>query len=593
MSPIKSKALLSKLKIRGFERFNHTLHTYKPLIETLDNAITYFGSNPQVLNKINSLKKIVPKNESNYLEFQPSTITLGISQSKNIEPGLFVDSLIVDPLSNDNKAAKLIKEFRSANSNSNIKILGGFQDEAIGGGVFISKSPILNSETRLIQDAKLNDGTNKLLNRDLFNNLSFVEVNDKQFNHSIKVEGAESLNFDVLPKDDQIIESDCQIWVYVTSSTEKVEKINDLPYFVLNNNSKEISTIGTSLTENFKKNNFEVDLAKLNHANELVSENINNISEYLRLYQQSNMNELLYTINRETSGYKPLILLLRSLIRDLQFEESDDVEVSKELKQEITDWAQKSHFELQSKVTPFLENVLVKDLTKISQLIINSGDLTLIISNLLNGTRAKVKNGLFNEGVECYGSLQDAIANSYYLEGKIDTLFPEAVTPECEDSIENKITVNKFLYELQDKVASEKLPELQSNINKFLTKEIITVPFTIFALCNIGYLYDFVTLNTCFAITALSIAITANRSQKKIISIISEFKDWYLEQLRVYIEKTTTFLGERLVANISAYDLSQSKKRETVDELKLALLELEKADKKLKCGVDNVTNDVK
>lgn len=579
LSTLSPKPLFPRLKLRQFKRCNSSdprTASSISLSQILDDARSHFGDDPRILGKIDSISRIAPSRTiKDYKVFEPKTISLGIVQSNDLKPGLFVDSLVVDPLSNDNKYDELIQEFRKANATSNMKIIYGAKSKAIKGGIFTCKSPILNHELRLIQDAKPGDGLGKTLNRDLFNDLSFVEVNDKSFSQHVKIDGADSLDFNTSPQDSQIIESDCQIWVYVTSPNTNVERINDSPYFMIINESQG-SSVGGRLMENHDTNSFEVDLNKLNEANTLVSESIKNVSRYLELYQQSNMNELLFTLNRETSGYKPLILLLRSLLRDLHLKESDDVKIAKQLKEEITEWAQNSHFELQSKVTPFLENVLLKELTKISQLIINSGDLTLVISNLLNGTRASLKNGLFGKEVRCYGSLEDATAKSHYLEGRIDSLFPENKVQKPEKGVDD------FIVELKGEVANEKLPELQSRINKFLTQEIIAAPFTIFTLCNVGYLYDFITLNTAFAVTALSIAVTANTSQKKIISIISEFKDWYLEKLRLYIDNTTIFLGKRLNANIASYESNQARKKQIIKELQFAIIEIEKIDKVLR-----------
>lgn len=576
LSSSSPKLLFSRLNLRQLKRFNSHVPKIYPLSQILEDARLYFGKEQGVIEKIDSLKKIIPADTvKDYTEFEPTTISLGIVQSKDLKPGLFVDSLVVDPLSSDNKYDELISSFRKENPTSNLKIVYGSKNEAIRGGLFTFKSPILNRELRLIQDAKPGDGLGKRLNRDLFNNLSFVEVNDKSFSQHVKIEGANSLDFNTKPQDSQISPSDCQIWVYVTSPNSKVEKINDLPYFTIINEAQDLS-VGGKLTESHDPNSFVIDLNKLHEANSLVSESIKNISRYLELYQQSNMNELLYTLNRETSGYKPLVLLLRSLLNDLHVRESDDVQVAKQLKGEITEWAQNSHFELQSKVTPFLENVLLKELTKISQLLINSGDLTLIISNLLNGTRVKLKSGLFGKDLECYGSLEEATAKSHYLEGKIDALFPDTKSQKPEKN------VNDFIHELKGEVANKKLPELQSHINRFLTREIIAAPFTIFTLCNVGYLYDIITLNTAVAVTALSIAVTANTSQKKIIAIISAFKDWYLEKLRLYIDNTTVFLGKRLNDNIALYESTQAKRKEVISNLQSAIMEIEKADKLLK-----------
>lgn len=568
-----------RLKLRQFRRCNSSVArtvTTISLPQLLDDARDCFGENPIVLRKIDSIRNIAPSRTiKDYTIFEPKTISLGIVQSTDLKPGLFVDSLVVDPLSNDNKYDELIKQFRKSHPTSNIKIIYGANSEAIKGGVFTCKSPILNHELRLIQDAKPGDGLGKTLNRDLFNDLSFIEVNDKSFSQHAKIEGADSLNFNTTPQDNQITQSDCHIWVYVTSPNESIEKINDSPYFTIINESQDLS-VGGRLMENHDPNTFGIDLDKLNKANILVSKSIKNVSRYLTLYQQSNINELLFTLNRETSGYKPLVLLLRSLLRDLHMQESDDVKIARQLKEEITVWAQNSHFELQSKVTPFLEHILLKELTKISQLIINSGDLTLVISNLLNGTRAPLKTGFFGKEIACYGSLEEATAKSHYLEGRIDALFPENEVQKPEECVDD------FMVQLKGDVANKKLPELQSRINKFLTQEIIAAPFTIFTLCNVGYLYDLITLNTAFAVTALSIALTANTSQKKIISIISEFKDWYLEKLRLYIDNTTVFLGKRLNDNIASYETTQAKKKQIIKELQSAILEIENADKMLK-----------
>lgn len=579
LSGLSPQPLFPRLKLRQFKRCNSSdpkTASSISLSQILDDARSYFGVDPKVLGKIDSISRIAPSGTiKDYKVFEPKTVSLGIVQSSDLKPGLFVDSLVVDPLSNDNKYDKLIQEFRKANATSNMKIIYGAKSEAIKRGIFTCKSPILNHELRLIQDAKPGDGLGKTLNRDLFNDLSFVEVNDKSFSQHVKIDGADSLDFNTSPQDSQITQSDCQIWVYVTSPNTNIERINDLPYFTIINESQGLS-VGGRLMENHDPNSFEIDLNKLNEANTLVSESIKNVSRYLELYQQSNMNELLFTLNRETSGYKPLILLLRSLLRDLHLKNSDDVKIAKQLKEEITEWAQNSHFELQSKVTPFLENVLLKELTKISQLIINSGDLTLVISNLLNGTRAPLKTGFFGKEIACYGSLEEATAKSHYLEGRIDALFPENEVQKPEECVDD------FMVQLKGDVANKKLPELQSRINKFLTQEIIAAPFTIFTLCNVGYLYDLITLNTAFAVTALSIALTANTSQKKIISIISEFKDWYLEKLRLYIDNTTVFLGKRLNDNIASYETTQAKKKQIIKELQSAILEIENADKMLK-----------
>lgn len=565
---------IPKLLKPRFQKYStDSLSGKKPIQETLSDIQKYFNVDSKTKSKLNSLQKIIPSTtsiDSNFKTFEPLTVSLGICQSNDIKTGLFVDSLITDPFSDNNEYAKAIKSFREKNPKSNIKIIYGTANSPIGNGIFQCKSPILNSDLRLIQDVKTGDGSSKLLNREIFNNLSFIEVNDKTFSKNVEIDGATSLDFD-RPKDDKIQESDIQLWVYVKSPSDATEKVNDLPYFVVVNN-KSNNGPGSLLKEN--SNDFEVDLEKLDIANTLLLEDVGNVSKYLNLYQESNINALLFTLNKETSGYKPTILVLRSLLKDLKIEESNDVELAKILNKEIKEWSQNAHFELQSKVTPFVEKILLKELTKINQLIVNSGDLTLLIATLLNDSRIKIKTGVFNKEVECYGSLQESTGKTHYLEGKIDGLF--GGKQQQNEKVED------FLINLKKELATKKLPELQSNINKFLTTEIIGKPFIVFLICNFGYIYDFISLNTTVAITALSIALAINTSQKKIIKIIDEFKDWYLEQLRLYINHTARFLSNRLDNTIDNYEFELQRKRDCIEEVRSFIKELEEADKKMK-----------
>lgn len=558
----------------GYITINRLNSTTRTVAQILDDIPRHFETDLKLLNKIHALKSISP-DTNKFTEFTPKTITLGIVQSKDIQRGLFLNTLITDPLSDDNTCVKLLNQHRETRPSTNLKVEHHLTNSHISGGCFSSDSQFLSADFRLIQDAKLGDGSGKLLNRDIFNNLSLIEINDPTFSRTEQTEGAEELILTSNKKDNQITESECQTIVYVKSESSAVDRLNDLPYFEVINTSCETENRGTILKEHLRPNTFQIDLEKLEKGNQLMAESIQNVSEYLKLYQDSNINELLYTINRETSGYKPFILLLRSLIRDLEHSttEIDNTEILK-LKQEVLDWSQNAHFELQSKVTPFLDDVLVKDLSKFSQLVYNSGDLTLVVSNLLNGTRAKINTGLFKEPIECYGSLEESISGSHYLEGKIDAVIPAA------DSEGSK--VDQFLDDLKFQVSNEKIPALQSEINNILIKEIIAAPFTVFTVCNIGYIYDFIALNTAFALTALTAAITANTTQKKFIKMIVEFKDWYLEQLRLYIENTTVSLSQQLKSNIRNLELKNAERAKNLDELRSVLVKVEEADNILK-----------
>ncbi|KGK35008.1 hypothetical protein JL09_g5843, partial [Pichia kudriavzevii] len=177
--------------LRSSKRTIRTI-TGQSLSKSLQEANTLFGDDIRIQDKITTITNILPLGKLR--EFAPSTITLGILQASDIEKGLFVDSLIVDPLSNDNKVAQLVRKFRQKNPNSNVKLIKGNCDEHVSGGIFTSKSPVLDSELRLNQDAKFGDGTSRLLNQETFNNISFVEVNDPSFTQKLDVEGAENLD---------------------------------------------------------------------------------------------------------------------------------------------------------------------------------------------------------------------------------------------------------------------------------------------------------------------------------------------------------------------------------------------------------------
>lgn len=79
---------------------------------------------------------------------------------------------------------------------------------------------------------------------------------------------------------------------------------------------------------------------------------------------------------------------------------------------------------------------------------------------------------------------------------------------------------------------------------------------------------------------------TANTSQKSIIKVVSEFKDWYIDQLRVYIDKMGGLLVEKLDQNINDYELTQERKRTTVEELRSITSEIERIDSQLKVNTD-------
>lgn len=581
---LKRQALIRGLRYASTENPNG----FTPILEQIEK---YYGYNKTINDKLQSLKLIMPQSNDG---FEKKTITMGIIHENGVSEGLLTNSLISDPFSSI-PPTPLINEFRKSHHGKNIKIIpANFQindaNEYLGGGIFKLKSPFLSSDNRVLYDIKQGDGSSQYLQtlkeRGVFNDISIVEVNDLDFTPIDDVKGVEEISLSTSTESHSEINfSDPQMWIYVTNDSTNVDLLNDLPYTVVINSSENSNMIG-SIKDNVKSMDSKVDLNKIEQANDLLGMDVKNVNEFIRLHKESNINELLHGLIVSTSGYNIQTHLLKSLIRDIVSTERgydsnkrrlidlEDKEIKKELELSVKNWSQGAHYDLQSIVDPYLNEVLLRKYSGIFQLVINSGDLSVVLSNILLETRddINVKKGLiFGKSIEGHGSLKDQWSNGKYLEGKIDGIVPlnkmSSIENDSIDSIERSI--NKTL-------SGNILPQLQSKLNDILIQNLTIPPLVTSIVSSIGFIEDMITLNTGCSLTLFAIALGAFRAQSGIGHAMSEAKRQWMDELRKGIEKSNKYLWGKIGINVSEKSGIDAEREKALNNLRKRLEELEK-----------------
>ncbi|GMM27546.1 hypothetical protein DAMA08_002620 [Martiniozyma asiatica (nom. inval.)] len=572
----------------------------KSLLEQTDG---YFGKNQHIKQKITSLEKIIDNddhlesslNDKEGIKMPSKTITLGIRHAPSVPAGLLTNALIADPLS-DSSPTNLINQYRSLHASQNIKLLPiennpELSNKFIGSGVFQLTSEFLNREKRVIQDAKRGDQSSKYLQAlkdlDVLNNIAIVEVNDLNFQRENQIEGANKdlVSFLSNGKNNSIAVEDIQIWIYVTNDAMDVDLINDYPYYVVIN--KDENDNSRTFKDRYKENDLIVDLKKLQLANELLSKDLSNVSTYLKLHQESNINELLYTLSLETAGFNTQIRLLKALIRDITaFNQSvisskeqnvllEDESIRNNLQNSIRDWSQSAHFDLQMNVSPYLNTILLKKYSSLAQLIINSSDLSIILSNAILGlpNKVKIKNGiLFGKTIEGNGSLKEFFGKAKYLEGKIDSILP---TPIEESITDKTLSIEKIEKDAQVYLEDKILPNLQQKLNEILVNQLTLPPLAVLLVSTLGFIQDLITLNTGCSLTLLSVVLGAWRAQNQILPVMKAAKAEWVETLRDSIESAGSYLSQRVISNIDTKGSVDSNKRMVFQGLRDYLHKLE------------------
>lgn len=572
-----------------------TLTGFTPILEQIEK---YYGKTKTINDKLQSLKTILPQSTE---IFERKTITLGVVHEKGVSNGLLTNSLISDPFSST-PPTSMINEFRRKHPGKNVKIIpADFQindsNEYLGGGIFKLKSPFLSSDNRVLYDVNFGDGSSKYLEtlkeRGVFNDISIVEVNDLNYTPIDDVEGVEEISLSKASEANSLIKSnDPQMWIYVTNNSTNVDLLNDSPYTIVINESASSNMIG-SINDEIKPTDSKVDLKKIEKADELITADMKNISEFIRLHNESNINELLHGLIVSTSGYNIQIHLLKSLIRDIVTVERgqdsntkrlidlDDEEIKKKLEVEVKDWSQGAHYDLQSIVDPYLTEVLLHKYSGILQLVINSGDLSMVLSNILLEARddIKVKRGLiFGKIIEGHGSLKDQLSKGKYLEGKIDGIVP---TFEISATKENNDSIDSIERSLNKKLTEGILPQLQGKLNEILITNLTIPPLVTSIVTSIGFIEDMITLNTGCSLTLFAVALGAFRAQSGIGHAMGEAKRQWIEEMRKGVELSNKYLWDKIGMNVSEKSDIDSDREASLNSLRGKLAELEERQTEL------------
>ncbi|KAG7696992.1 hypothetical protein KL915_002255 [Ogataea haglerorum] len=518
---------------------------------------------PGLLEKTRAIfptNKIIRQKARQLLELARETdgyttpVRIGIVQSPGIEPGLLTDVLVCDPLDSDQAWFIQLRQ-RQSEKKANQWVRFGEN------GV---RSPFLSRELRVVQSATLGDGTTrKELHREEFRDIELLEINDPQ---NLRIDsGVSETTVPVQPSP----ANECHLYIYVKTRPGEPLEINNYPSLsVLNTQVQESGSSFQLQTQG----EIAVDLEKARLANELLMKSPNNVSRYLELVKKSNISALLFTLSRETSASRPTCLLLQSLLSDidqqLKFEQKPDlVKEVDALKKEIENWAQMSHFELQSKIGPYLQDVLIQRFSKITQIVPNIDDFDLVLSKYLFDDETYIQKSMFNfTPVKCHGSLLESTAKLNYLEGKIDLLLPANAEPP--QPLAHPVAL------LKHKVLNRDLPDLQQKISRIVLHNLATINLPAFAVCTVGHVIDYISMDTAVAVVVLSLAISSNNISKAVFCHLDAFRKSYMEDLRTSIDRSLEHLRRRLDRNLEQNGLHKAEKQQLRQQLSSALEKL-------------------
>ncbi|GME92533.1 unnamed protein product [[Candida] boidinii] len=382
-----------------------------------------------------------------------------------------------------------------------------------------------------------------------------------------------------------------------------------------------------------------IDFTKVNKANELMNQSTSNSSEYLNLLKKSNIFKFLYLINKETSGYRPSIALMRSVIRDIYKQiETENVEnkravnnndindtdynisltelssserlqqlesKGKELNEQINKWAQSSHYELQSRIMPFFDKVFISKYGKLHELFLKLDDLDLIMSSNIfapEGIKSN-KNSILNTFLKFsnkndkidknfksinedlyYGSLRDSIAQLNYLEGKIDTATENLTLTKINNNSNQEIELIDLespMKKVEEKTINIKLPELSENIQNSMFNNFLKISLPTFMVSSSFFILGYMELNTSIAFLIFSIVLALNNISKESIKQIYDFRTWYLNQVRISIDESKSLLKDKVNSKLDLTKIIINDDFKVIDELAKDLKNLEKIENNL------------
>lgn len=565
--------------------------------EVFSRIESHYGQNKTINSKLQSLKTIFPTSKD---AFEKKNIVLGIVHSNDVKAGLLTNALISDPFSST-PALPLVNEFRKSHPGKNLKVKSVEESESneyLGNGIFKVKSPFLSAENRVLYDIKLGDGVATKLERfrPLFNDVSLVEINDLEYGPIDQVKNVEEISLSETNRTGEIKPNESQFMIYVTNDSSSVDILNDLPYTIVINNSNDPASNGLgSIRDATQSNDSTVNLRKVEEADDLISMDIRNVSEFIRLHRESNIDELLYGLVMSTSGYNVQIHMLRSLLRDLSTIEKNgnpekllnlnDDQIKSKLESELKHWSQNAHYNLQSTIEPYLDEVLLGKFSGILQLVVNSGDLSVVLSNILLEAEddIKVKRGLiFGKVIDGHGSLKDQFGKAKYIAGRIDAIVPVVDSPKTEvsehDSDESIAGIEKSV---NKKLTNDILPKLQSKLNDILVQNLTLPPLVTCGVTTIGFLQDIISLNMGVSLTLFTVVLGAFKSQSAIMKAMKEAKSQWMSELKGAIERSNKYLWNKIGKNVAEKSSIDVERRKALEDLRLTLADITKINKEL------------
>ena len=557
---------------RNFHRAQKSL---RPIEELLADIQAHFSGVQHVESLVKVVQGIIPALGSlGSNKFDPTTITLGLMQSAKLPDGLLMECLAHDPFGMEsNKWIDGVRTYRRANPGKVIRLVyeddeskSGTHKDVNGIEQFRVRSPFLNRALRLEQKTK----AQTFAPRSLFNDLNIV--------------------------DSVVASSLDQCHVLIGLNLDEVQKKevsgsigSESCIFVRSRNSSD----GIDL----QKDELPVNMAKLQAANEAIGKSVDNVSKYVKLFEESNAKALFKKVNERTAGYRPLLSLLRSLHSAILNTQSTatfltDVQIDG-LKRGISIWARESHRELQDNIGPYLDTVLVKDFTKVSRILWNGDNLhnvmadSLAIDEVIPRKYPSVMANDRSLHLGYHGSLKNCEKQLSGLKRDICSVSLGEPNLDSKDSSKVKACFGKDpMVELQEDVVSKKLPELQSVLNGVILRQNIEITLPVFCVTMVGYVTNVCDLNTGVAIFTFSAAIVALRTSKKVYKEVHRFAKWYYERIRRAIDSNLVYLNGMLNRNYESYKQEQQAKADLDEELKEKIKEVEKTEISLETNTE-------
>lgn len=561
----------------GFRRYNSTATTFNSLMVDIKD---HFGKyNAEIPSKIDSLIPIMPDLGLKDEKFQPKTINIGLIQPKSFPPGLLMECLARDPFGKDTKWVHHLRKYRRRHPDKAIRLQYESESSQIDENTFGIKSPFLNRDLRVEQKPV----GKEVLGRNLFNDINLIDIPSYEYVRSKVANGTKDacwLHLKGIPTD--LKASDCQMYIIAKDTEPGDLPLRDRHYIGIWSSKKEVP-----------KDFIKADLGKLAHANEIMAESTDNVTAYMKELKESNQQQLLTSVSESTSGYRQAEYLITSIGQDMidALPEHDFLEELKisDIKACIADWAQNSHRELQDKVDPYMDEVIIKKFSKISKIAWNSDSLVPLMANGLFQDEAVIKKPtsfITYVKEEAHGSLVDTSLQLSDIRKQIEDIAPKVGGKEVIDGAKNKNCTKMTetrdpMVELKDSVIKEKLPQVQTAMNRILMDETKDIPLPVFCVLMLGYIVDWVSFDAGCAIFTFSVAWSAYRASGKVLQEMKKFKNWYMEKLRLAIDSNLIYLNDLLSENAVKYRYEVLKKKDLVKKVNELGDKLAKEEEKL------------